>query len=664
MLIEGYDSEDLAATLLRQLKNLAHGNQVDAQEVQEVAHEAEAFTVELNVVWRFSGDIEERRIAGGEMAARHCGEDMEAFERETAALLHQAQTGTALRQPFINGLSEAGRQGLAQSLQETVFHRFAPLSVQEDCPLCQGKGRTTCRRCGGVGRQTCTTCGGAGQHSEQVPEYRDGQYSGSRTVQHVCETCSGSGQMTCADCVGAGAVRCEHCGGHGFFMLTRDIAARAAPEYTIGTTTRFAHDVLDALLMQEGPDFCRQKIPLDLTSHCPNGVSSHLFAYSGRSIALRLDFTLNRALMKGNTYTCYAFANPPHPYVRPAFFDDLFALELDWLADAVPLTGIVKRSKAVAFFYRHAGQPVLDNVLRDMARTPDHSAAALAAAMKKACQGFISTEMAEELAAYLNRILDKVSPTHAAGVWWLFAAPTLLYATLYAEAQMETHFADRPFFAIFDTAVRVVLMVVIPLGIAWLGSTLLTLYRRSKVPREYWQELRDGIIMRRLLRTARNLGIAAALYGALAAHDLVPRTDSVWLNNIRRTMSEDICPYMPTRGCENLFRLPPEPPPQPETVPEPATTETAAEVTVRPQAATAQATVLDEREKARRIQQFLARQGYQLTVDGHFGAQSRRAADDYLRHGSDITLDATATIEDYYRAVFGLPPLETEAAGD
>ena len=126
-------------------------------------------------------------------------------------------------------------------------------------------------------------------------------------------------------------------------------------------------------------------------------------------------------------------------------------------------------------------------------------------------------------------------------------------------------------------------------------------------------------------------------------------------------MSEDICPYMPTRICENLFRLPPEPPPQPETVPEPATIETAAEVTVRPQATT-QATVLDEREKARRIQQFLARQGYQLTVDGHFGAQSRRAADDYLRHGSDITLDATATIEDYYRAVFGLPPLETTTA--
>ena len=87
-------------------------------------------------------------------------------------------------------------------------------------------------------------------------------------------------------------------------------------------------------------------------------------------------------------------------------------------------------------------------------------------------------------------------------------------------------------------------------------------------------------------------------------------------------------------------------------------------MTVRPQAATAQATILDEREKARRIQQFLARQGYQLTVDGHFGAQSRRAADDYLRHGSDITLDATATIEDYYRAVFGLPPLEMEAGGD
>ena len=255
----------------------------------------------------------------------------------------------------------------------------------------------------------------------------------------------------------------------------------------------------------------------------------------------------------------------------------------------------------------------------------------------------------------LNRILDKVSPTHAAGVWWLFAAPTLFYATLYAEAQMETRFADRPFFAVFDTAVRVALMVVIPLGIAWLGSTLLTLYRRSKVPREYWQELRDGIIMRRLLRTARNLGIAAALYGALAAHDLVPRTDSVWLNNIRRTMSEDICPYMPTRGCENLFRLPPEPPPVTDDTEIPFVVRPPAVNTSQSPASTTNHTEADAREKIRRIQQFLAQQGYQITVDGRFGAQSRRAADDYLQHGSNITLDNDATIDDYYREIFGLP---------
>ena len=659
MLIEGYDSEDLAATLLRQLRNLAHGNRVDAQEVQAVAHEAEAFAVELNVVWQFGGFCEDRRIAGGEAAARHCGNDAALFERETAALLHQAQTDTALRQPFINGLSEAGRQGLAQSMQESVFHRFAPLSVQEDCPLCRGQGKTTCPRCGGVGRQTCTTCGGAGQHSEQVPEYRDGQYSGSRTVQHVCETCGGSGQTTCADCVGAGAVPCEHCGGHGFFMLTRHVAARATPGHAVGTTTHFARDALDALLLEEGPEFCRRKIPLSLTSHCPNGISSHLFAYSGRSIALRLDFVLNRALLKGKTYTCYAFANPPYPYVRPPFFDDLFALELDWLADAVPRSGIVRRSKAVAFFYRHAGQPVLNSVLRDMAKNPGHSAATLAAAIEKACQGFISTEMAEELAAYLNRILDKVSPTHSKGLWWGIAAPTLFYATLYAEANMESYFAARPLFIPFDTAVRVTLMVVVPLGIARLGSTLLTLWRRNKVPREYWQELRDGNIMRRLLRTARNLAIIAALYGALAAHDLVPRSGGVWLNHIRRTMSEDICPYLPTRICENLFRLPPEPPAAAEQ--EAAGTEAA--VAVRPQTTTAPAAVPDAREKARRIQQFLAQQGYRLDVDGRFGAQTRRAADDYLQHGSGIVLDGGATADDYYRELFGLPP-ETEEEGN
>lgn len=663
MLVEGYESDDLAATLLHQLRNLAHGNQVDATEVQAIAHEAVAFTVELKVVWCFSGFFEDRRIAGGDAASQHCGSDAALFERETAVLLHQAQTGTALRQQFIHGLSEAGRQGLAQSMQETVFHRFGLLSVQECCPQCQGRRQVNCHVCGGVGRKMCATCGGSGQQGEQVSGYHNGQYTGSRTVQHVCEECGGSGQVTCDGCIGTGAVHCEHCGGHGFFMITRYVSALATPTYAISTTTNFAHDELDALLMKEGPDFCSKKIPLSLTSHYPAGASSHLFVYSGRSIALRLDFMLNRALVKNKTYTCFAFANPPFPYVRPAFFDDLFALELDWLIDDVPLTGNIKRSKAVAFFYRHAGQPVLDSVLRDMAKSPDHAVETLAAVLKKACQGFISTEMAGDLATYLHRILDKVSPTHAASIWWLIATPTLFYATLYAEARMESHFAARPVFALFDTIVRVMLMVVIPLGMAWVASTLLTLWRRSKVPHEYWQELRNTAIMRRLLRTARNLTVVAGIYGALAAHDMLPRNDSAWLNDIRNGMAKHVCPYMPTRGCEKLFRLPEEP----QIAKSMETTATMRPTsntpqTAGPQTLAAEHSALNPREKTRRIQHFLAQHGYQVTVDGSFGAQSRRAADDYLEHGSNIVLDRDATVDDYYRELFNLPTTEMGTA--
>ena len=80
----------------------------------------------------------------------------------------------------------------------------------------------------------------------------------------------------------------------------------------------------------------------------------------------------------------------------------------------------------------------------------------------------------------------------------------------------------------------------------------------------------------------------------------------------------------------------------------------------RAQTTTAPAAVPDAREKARRIQQFLAQQGYRLDVDGRFGAQTRRAADDYLQHGSGIVLDGGATADDYYRELFGLPPERIE----
>ena len=154
--------------------------------------------------------------------------------------------------------------------------------------------------------------------------------------------------------------------------------------------------------------------------------------YSGSSTAVRLPFGL-----KGKAYTCYAFSNPPYPYVRPAVFDDLFTDKLEFLQKQLNGKGKLGKRKAVAFFNRYAGQPVLDDAMREIALCRTSADQDTGHAVQTVCQGFISTEMAARLADVLNLIIDKVSPAYSPTVWVLFGLPVLAYMALLLEWMAE-----------------------------------------------------------------------------------------------------------------------------------------------------------------------------------------------------------------------------------
>ena len=131
-------------------------------------------------------------------------------------------------------------------------------------------------------------------------------------------------------------------------------------------------------------------------------------SYAGISTAVMLPFGL-----KGKTYICHAFSNPPYPYVRPTVFDDLFADELAFLQTNLSGKRKLGKKDAVAFFSRYAGQPVLDDAMRKIADCRTAQDEDTGHAVQTACQGFISTEMAGRLANVLNLIIDKVSPAYS-----------------------------------------------------------------------------------------------------------------------------------------------------------------------------------------------------------------------------------------------------------
>lgn len=617
----------LADTLLLQLRQLIDGNQAQADEVRPVASEAEDFPIHFAVSWQFTSRRQDKVRAGKAAAYKHFGSDSSAFEDCSTELTNCAALDTDLRADFLDALRDAGKSGMAESEQERIFHTFPSFSVREECSRCDGRGQVSCSNCGGSGRKRCLWCDGSGQVTEQEPQYANNQYIGTCTVYKDCPDCWGSGRKTCLNCRGSGNEICSRCSGHGFLTRVREIQALAVPSSEWEVNTRFHPQALAGLLKQEGAAFFSNIMPFAWQGE-QSGKDTHLMIYSCRSTAIQLVFSL-----KDKEYVCCAFSSPPIPYVRPAVFDDLFADELAFLQKYLSGRGLWGQRRALEFFSRYAGQPVLDQAMREIARCRTSQGQDTRAAVSSSCQGFISEEMAARLAGALNGLLDKVSPAYSPAVLVLLGLPMLLYAALRVEWFAEVNFVrigDDTWFFWFLSGLAVLLGSWVTGLVISVFSRAVLAWQRRKVPPAYRQKMRLHEASRRLRRWGLLTWLAASAYGTAAAHGWLPKTQGRLAMELEQAVSSRLqavewqavlAPFTRSTG-----RCPPG-----------SHSDEAARL---PSAS----------EQALHIQRRLQRSGYTLKADGKFGPMSRRLARQELARAGQPLPAEDAPLAVYYQA--------------
>ncbi|QQF85646.1 hypothetical protein JFL55_07605 [Histophilus somni] len=234
--------------------------------------------------------------------------------------------------------------------------------------------------------------------------------------------------------------------------------------------------------------FCQEKIAFD---HVKSGTinDSNYFVYYGKVASLEQHFQL-----QGKNYTCYAFSNPPYPFVRPAIFDD----ELNFLEQALSNKNKIDKKKAFVFFKRYANQPIFERTMREIAKYRRTSNENLAKRLENICLGFISQKMSTKLTHYLNKIMDKVSPVYSQVTWQIFTFFILLVTLLTTENVLETSFKNYPISSIFVGAVITLLATLIFSALAWLISSIIVFWQQRKIPSEYRQKMRNREPFQRL----------------------------------------------------------------------------------------------------------------------------------------------------------------------
>ncbi len=417
-------------------------------------------------------------------------------------------------------------------------------------------------------------------------------------------------------------MRCGNCGGHGFFTLTHHITAVAKPSYSVSVSTDHEEEALTGLLRKKGTKFCGEKIPFELVGDESNGNDTHLFSYEGETVVLAQAFSL-----RDKKYHCCAFSNPPYPYVRPTIFDDLFADELTYLQENVPKKGKVRKKTAITFFNRYAGQPVLDEAMRTIAKVRTETQEGTGSAVFSACHGFISQEMSETLAGYLNSVMDKVSPTYSGCLWWVIGILSALFTLPFVEYELESKILSHPISSVFSTSLVTASILLIAIVIAFILSAIYVLLARRKIPPEYRQKMRHQEPIRRFILAGIVCYLLAAIYGYSAAKEWVPKTRGIPLQMMKaqwHKQKENVCQKLSDFDWAKDY--------------------------CTPQEISTQDAKLSHADKARAIQEKLQASGYHLSVDGIFGKKSKQAAKRYLKSNA-ISLPNNASLDDYYNAI-------------
>ena len=378
------DKEELAEVFVARLKALARSGGAD---LRELDREFYGFSVRLGVRYDFAGKFSVSQISGGERAQLHFA-DVAQFEAHARECLRAASTDAELSEAFMLRLRADPQKAAMNADQIIKFHDFKPFSVQLRCEHCGGSGRRRCKGCEGAGKAPCANCGGRGRLicpdckgtggysraalSSTDARVHDASKSGAAgsasnsmgyrfipcascggSGSRICPTCGGAGRLRCEKCGGAGDFRCEHCDGRGYFTRTGKVSVYARPSVSIGASSQvFGRELLD-FLCSKGVGFAARRLLFRLSSlRAVQGGCEAVF--SAEDDFLRLSFAVC-----GKAYDAACFGGVT--FVRPSFFDEVFASELAAVRGAPARLGWDDAQSLFALF---RAKPALDAAMR------------------------------------------------------------------------------------------------------------------------------------------------------------------------------------------------------------------------------------------------------------------------------------------------------------
>ena len=309
-------------------------------------------------------------------------------------------------------------------------------------------------------------------------------------------------------------MQCAQCSGHGYFTTVANIGAYAKPSVNLRIKSRAYADELLDFLCARTCKFISQTIPFYQDEESGDE-SSHLFSYVGSSAITRLNF-----ILLGKEYEAVGFSNPPYAFIRPPFFDDLFADEIMML-EKIDADGKITRQEAFKFFTRYCSQPALDSALKRIAKT-DGAQNEAANAVIEACDGYVSRDAAGKLGDTMKKCLDKISPVYSPTVWFGLGSLFWLLALVFTAGFLGENLADRYIMA----SIYTLIFLAICAGMAWCVlaplSALVTLFRRSCVPKEYRQNMRNKEAFSLFFKILAGFGALGAIYGAISSFGYAP----------------------------------------------------------------------------------------------------------------------------------------------
>lgn len=533
--------------VIGEIQELIDGNQVSKNDLHVDDFCGFPLKANLYLNFEFYGESQETKKAGSHIVHPFFGKDKKIFSTHHNKLMYEVASNNDLRSNFLNNLRKTPIQELHKNYSNYVFHEFPPFSMFEDCNICRASGVVTCSNCNGTCYVTCRNCHGKGN----VPDYYQESYYDSqrrttayRTVHTTakCRKCSGKGILTCQTCKGQGNVKCNSCSGHGIFTKIVTIKAIARRTYKI-VTNASENEQLDTMLNAAGLNFCSATLLIfkligeKSTNDVNDNTGGHLFYYEGSGYNTSYYF-----FIKNRQYICSAYereyqSSNSYIYIRPPFFDDLFADELKFLQSAYDSKGRLNKTKALKFFEIYAKQPILDKSLKTIAKYPKENNK-FGLIVHDICNGYITMPMAKKLGDGLHQIIGKISPTYSKLAWLVCIIPALLMIVILGEYTIQT-ITDNSLITIILMTIAVIIIdatIIIPtLLIALFASYIHTYYIRKKIPKEYRQKMSNREPLRLALIAFGVAFIISTGYGILVVNGYVPRVSDEpykWISSL------------------------------------------------------------------------------------------------------------------------------------